>query len=120
MFNIQKRSPALRQGTGRAGVDVDGVVVDEGSFRVLIGNVRGIFAQEGADVFARGVAIRAAAIQPSIRVNRDDARGVAYKMNAAVVVVVYAAAAIGAVAQVAGVVRGGVVVAVYNLLVYIV
>lgn len=116
MFNIQKGSPALRQGTGRAGVDVDFVVVDEGSFHILIAEVRGVFLQEGADMLARGCAIRAAAIQPSVRVNRDNARSVAYKVYAAVPIGVHAAATIGAVFQVAGVVRGGVVVAVDNLL----
>ena len=117
MFNIQISSPALRQEADFARVDIDSIVAHIGSFRILIGQVWRVFAQEGADVLARGCAICAAAIQPSIRVNRDNARGVAYKVNAAVIVIIHAAAAIRTVFQIAGVVRGGVVVAVSNLLV---
>ena len=75
-----------------------------------------VFLQEGADMFARGRTVRAAAIQPSIRVNGYNARSVAYKVEAAVIVIIYAAAAIRTIFQVAGVVRGSSVVAVDNFL----
>lgn len=116
MFNIQRKSAALRQRADFARANVNLNVFNRGALCVMVVKVWRVFLQEGADVFARGCAVCARAIQPSIRVNGYNARGVAHKMDAAVIVIIYAAAAIRTIFQVAGVVRGSGVVAVDNFL----
>ena len=116
MFNIQKNIAALRQRADFARANVNLNVFNCGALCVMVVKVWRIFLQEGADVLARGCAVCARALKPSIRVNGYNARGVAYKMDAAIVVIVYAAAAVGAILKALAVVGGSGVVTVDDFL----
>ena len=69
MFNIQKKKTALWQFADFARVNVNFIIAFIRGLRVLIAKFWRIFLQEGADMFARGIAIRARAIHPAFRVN---------------------------------------------------
>lgn len=115
MFNIQRKSAALRQRADFARANVNLNVFNRGAPCVIVVKVWRVFLQEGADVFARGRAVCARALKPSIRVNGYNARGVAYQVNVTVAAV-DARAAVGAILKALVVVSGSGVVTVDDFL----
>ncbi len=115
MFNIQKNIAALWQRADFARANVNLNVFNRGALCILVVKVWRVFLQEGADVFARGCAVCARALKPSIRVNGYNARGVAYQVNVAVAAI-DARAAVGAILKALTIVSGSGVVTVDDFL----
>ena len=111
-----KETIARRQSFRFTGINIDGDVKHVRGFRVMIGQRRGIFAQESADLFPRRRRIGSSAGEPTVGRNSDDVRGVGIETNRSVFVNENAALCGRHVAQGAIIIHGGSGVAVANLL----
>lgn len=116
MYNIQIISLALWQGARFARVNVNFVIMFIRWFYVVIVKIWRVFAQEGANMFTCGVTVCTATIKPPFGINGYNARGVTYKMNTTVIVVIYAATTIGTIFEIARVVNGCEIVTIDNFL----